>query len=121
MIDVVAHCVYYVSTMQAALGQLEVVVLMGVLHLAHDANGSAVRDVIERRTGRPISRGAVYVTLDRLEAKHLLQSRLIDAPNVRGGAKRLFRVTAQGRKALREAMDTIARMHDGLKPALGDL
>ena len=106
--------------MQAAIGQLEALVLMGVLHLGAGANGSAVRDLIERRTGRPISRGSVYVTLDRLEEKRLLQSRLVEAPNVRGGARRLFRVTPQGRRALKQAVAALARMQQGLEPVLGD-
>ena len=84
---------------QAPLGEFEVVVLLSVLHLAPDANGSAVRQDIERRVGRRVSRGSVYVTLDRLEEKGLLSSRLIDAPTVRGGTKRLFRVSAAGTNA----------------------
>lgn len=61
------------------LGEFEVLVLMSVLHLADGAYPPAVRAAIETRTGRPVSRGAVYVTLDRLEGKRLLTSRLADA------------------------------------------
>jgi PadR family transcriptional regulator PadR len=106
--------------MQAPLGEFEVVVLMAVLHLGHDANGSAVRNEIERRIARRVSRGSVYVTLDRLEEKGLLSSRLIAAPTVRGGAKRLFRVTAPGLKAVKHAVATLERMRQGLEPLLGD-
>jgi len=105
--------------MQAPLGEFEVVVLLAVLHLGHHANGSAVRDDIERRIGRRVSRGSVYVTLDRLEEKGLLSSRLIDAPTVRGGAKRLFRATAPGLKAVKHAIETVERMRRGLEPILG--
>ena len=104
--------------MQAPLGEFEVVVLLAVLHLGDDANGSAVLDAIEKRTGRRASRGTVYVTLDRLEQKGLLTSRLIDAPTVRGGIKRLFRTTAAGLKGLRHAIDTLDRMRRGLEPVL---
>ena len=105
--------------MQAPLGEFEVVVLMAVLHLGHDANGSAVLTAIEQRTGRRASRGSVYVTLDRLEDKGLLTSRLIEAPTVRGGTKRLFRTTAAGIRAVKHAIDTLERMRRGLDPLLG--
>lgn len=107
--------------MQAPLGEFEVVVIMAVLHLGQDANGSAVRNEIERRLGRSVSRGSVYVTLDRLEEKALLSSRLMDAPTVRGGARRLFRVTAAGVKAVKHALATVSRMHRGLEDLLGNL
>lgn len=106
--------------MQAPLGEFEVVVLMSVLHLSQDANGSAVRNDIEQRIGRKVSRGSVYVTLDRLEEKGLLSSRVIEAPTVRGGARRLFRATASGVRAVRHALSTIERMRKGLEPLLGD-
>ena len=105
--------------MRAPLGEFEVVVLMAVLHLEHDANGSAVLAAIEGRTGRRASRGSVYVTLDRLEEKGLLTSRLIDAPTVRGGAKRLFRATAAGVTAVKHSIETVDRMRRGLEPILG--
>jgi len=106
--------------MQAPLGEFEVVVLMAVLHLGRDANGSAVRDAIEQRTGRRVSRGSAYVTLDRLEEKGLLSSRLLDAPTVRGGTRRLFRITAAGLKAVKHAVATLASMQKGLEPLLED-
>ena len=109
--------------MHAPLGEFEVVVLMAVLHVLHEgreAHGSAVREEIERRVARQVSRGAVYVTLDRLEEKGLLSSRLIDAPTVRGGARRLFRATAAGVKAVRHSVTTLDRMRTGLDPILGE-
>jgi DNA-binding PadR family transcriptional regulator len=106
----------------APLGEFEVVVLMAALHLGQDAFGSAIRTEIENRTGRTVSRGSVYITLDRLEEKGLLQSKLGDASPRRGGRpKRLFRVTPPGVKAVRHSVATLARMHRGLEPILGDL
>lgn len=110
--------------MQAPLGEFEVVVLMAVLQLApgeKDANGSAVRQQIETRIGRAVSRGSVYVTLDRLEEKGLLASRVESAPNVRGGTKRLFRATPAGVRAVKHAVTTMARMQVGLESVLGSL
>lgn len=109
-------------TTHAPLGEFEVVVLMAVLHRAGDAFGTSVCESIAARTGRTVSRGAVYVTLDRLEDKGLLASRLDDATPSRGGRrKRLFRVTPAGLRAVKRSVATIASMHDGLEPLLGDL
>ena len=107
---------------QAPLGEFEVVVLMAVLHLRDDAYGSSIRDEIERRAGRPVSRGAVYITLERLEEKGLLGSKVGGATPGRGGRpKRLFRVTAAGVKAVKQSVASLVRMHRGLEPILGDL
>ena len=106
----------------APLGEFEVVVLMATLHLGQDAYGSAIRDEIERRSGRPVSRGSVYITLDRLEEKGLLASKLGEANASRGGRpKRLFRVTTAGVKAVKYSVGILARMHKGLEPLLGEL
>jgi PadR family transcriptional regulator, regulatory protein PadR len=123
-IDRQPRVVYIVGTVPsfAILGEFEVVVLMAVLHLGEDAYGSAIRDEIEQRSGRSASRGAVYITLERLEEKGLLASRTDGASDSRGGRpKRLFRLTADGIKSLKRAVSLMTRMHKGLEPILGDL
>ena len=106
----------------APLGEFEVVVLMAALHGGADAYGSAIRDDIERRIGRDVSRGAVYVTLDRLEEKGLLTSKLGGATSERGGRpKRLFAVTPAGVKAIRHSVSVLSRMAKGLEPVIGKL
>ncbi len=108
-------------TVEAPLGEFEIVVIMATLHLGRDAYGSSIRQEIESRTGRAVSRGAVYITLDRLEAKGLLASKLGESTAARGGRpKRMFRVTAAGVKAVRHSMGQLASMHKGLEPVLGD-
>lgn len=57
-----------------SLGDLEQLVLLAVLRLGPEAYAVPVRREIEARTARSISRGAVYVTLDRLQRKGLLRS-----------------------------------------------
>jgi PadR family transcriptional regulator, regulatory protein PadR len=124
LLDSPRHVVYIVGTVPsfAILGEFEVVVLMAVLHLGDDAYGSAIRDEIERRSGRSASRGAVYITLERLEEKGLLASRTEGASDSRGGRpKRLFRLTPDGIKSLKRAVSLMTRMHKGLEPILGDL
>jgi PadR family transcriptional regulator, regulatory protein PadR len=122
-IDAGATIVYIVSMAPVSpLGEFEVVVIMAVLHLGGDAFGSTIRDEIERRSRRRVSRGAVYITLERLEEKGLLTSKIGDATPRRGGRpKRLFRVTPGGVKAVRHSVALLARMHEGLEPILGDL
>src|SRR5262245_35444058 len=99
----------------APLGEFEVIVLMAALHLGADAYGSAILDEIEAKTGRRVSRGSVYITLDRLEDKTLLESRFEGDSQSRGGRpKRLFRVTARGIKAVKHSLSVLVRMHKGL-------
>ena len=101
------------------LGSLEHVVLLAVVHLKDAAYGMTVRREIEDRTGRNLSIGAVYATLERLEGKGLVSSFTGDPTPERGGrAKRHFRIEAEGLRALRAAQDTIRKMSVGLKPRL---
>jgi PadR family transcriptional regulator PadR len=100
------------------LGEFELVVLLGVLQLDerdHPAYGSTIRDEISARANRSVARGAVYVTLDRLERKGLLTSRLADPSPLRDNRpKRLFDVTPKGLRAVRQAVDLVNRLQEGI-------
>jgi DNA-binding PadR family transcriptional regulator len=75
-----------------------------------------VRRVIEERTGRNISIGAVYATLERLEAKGYVSSSTGDPTPKRGGrAKRMFRVEVAGNRALQTSQQTLSSMRADLK------
>ncbi len=100
-----------------ALGEFEVLVLMAVLHGGDTAYPPAVRAEIESRSGRRAARGAVYVTLDRLETKRLLTSRVSDADGG-GRPRRYYRVSARGLQALRRAVAGMQRMRHGLEALL---
>src|ERR1700683_2577434 len=101
------------------LGEFEAVVLMAVAHLKDTGYGSTIREAIASRTGRRVSRGAVYITLDRLEAQGLLDSALGDPLPQRGGRpRRAYRLTAAGRQALRHTVRMFVNMHAGLEPLL---
>jgi PadR family transcriptional regulator PadR len=103
------------------LGEFEVIVLLAVLHCAGNGVGVEIRDEIERRSGRKVGRGAVYVTLDRLDEKGLLTSRSGAASPERGGhPRRFFSVTAAGLRAVKQSLATLERMRAGLDPVLGD-
>ncbi len=70
-----------------------------------------VRREIEERTGRNISIGAVYATLERLEAKGYVSSFTSEPTPERGGrAKRLFRVEAAGKRAFKVSEQTLRSM-----------
>ena len=78
-----------------ALGDFEQLVLLGVLRLDDEAYGAAIRTATEQAAGRRCSVGALYTTLDRLEAKGLVETWMGDATPQRGGRpKRMVRVTA---------------------------
>lgn len=84
------------------LGELEALVLTGVVHVGKRANGTAVYQEIEERSGRDASLPSVHVTLRRLEEKGLLTSE-VGEPSPRGGRpRRFYRATPDGVRALQE-------------------
>lgn len=109
---------YYIEQMvkqSALLGPLEQIVLLAVYRLGSDAYGMTVRREIEERIGRNISIGAVYATLDRLQAKGFVSSYVGESTPERGGrAKRHFRMKAAGRRALEQSQEAVRRMAEGL-------
>ncbi|HJU74512.1 MAG TPA: helix-turn-helix transcriptional regulator [Gemmatimonadaceae bacterium] len=97
------------------LGSLEQIVLIALVRLGPNAYGMTVRREIEERTGRDLSIGAVYATLERLEAKGYVKSVIGDPTPERGGrAKRLFRIEGAGERALRSTQKAISNMTAGL-------
>lgn len=97
------------------LGSLEQIVMLAVLRLGGDAYGMTVRREIEARTGRDISIGAVYATLERLESKGYVSSFTGEPTAERGGrAKRHFRIEAPGQRALSASQDALRSMSAGL-------
>jgi len=103
----------------AAIGEFEVLILMAVLRLEDSAYAPAIRAEIERRTGRSVSRGAVYITLDRLESKGLLASALADSADQGGRRRRYYRVPLKGVRAVKRTLSALEQMRDGLEPVLG--
>ena len=99
----------------ALLGSLEHIVLLAVVRLGDDAYGMTVRREIETRTGRGLSIGAVYATLERLEEKGYLSSFVGEPTRERGGrAKRHFRIEVKGQEALRASQEAIRKMSVGV-------
>lgn len=101
------------------LGEFEEVVLLAVLRLNQEAYGAAIRRDIEERTGRAISISPVYTTLERLEAKGYVRSRLGEPTPQRGGRrKKYFDLKPLGARALRDSYRSYRRMIRGLEKEL---
>jgi PadR family transcriptional regulator, regulatory protein PadR len=83
------------------LGEFELMVLLAVIRLEEDAYGVPISEELKIATGREASLGSVYAALDRLAEKGYVSSTLADPTPQRGGrAKRYFRATASGRRAV---------------------
>lgn len=98
------------------LGTFEQMVLLAVVGLGDGAYGRAVfRDVQQVFDGsRTVSAGAMYTTLDRLESKGLVTSRLEEGtPDRKGRARRFYRISAAGASALTETRRTLQTMWKG--------
>lgn len=97
------------------LGEFEQVVLLAVVRQGESGYGATIRREIEESAGRPVSLGAVYATLARLEEKGLVASRQGESTSRRGGrAKRHFRVLPAGAEALAESRRMLDRMWQGV-------
>ena len=102
-----------------SLGEFEHLILLAIMRLGEDAYGMKVRREIADRTGRDAAIGAVYATLDRLAAKGLVKSSLGESTAERGGrAKRTFRITPAGLRAVEHTQENLREMVDGLRVPL---
>ena len=107
--------IVYLMPRRDYLGEFEHIVILALVRLADRAYGVTVRREIEARTGREVSIGAIYATLDRLEAKGYVRSQLGEPTPERGGrSKRFFHVTAKGMSAVNRTHRAIQSMTQGL-------
>ncbi len=97
------------------LGQFEQAVLVGLIRLGEDAYGRAILNEVQRRLNRDVSAGAVYATLERLETKGLVSSKLAPGTAIRGGrARRYFVPTGAGVRQLNDAKSAADSLWRGL-------
>src|SRR6202035_1441887 len=106
--------------MSDVLGSFEQTVLMALVRLRADAYGRSVLKEVETRLAREIPAGAVYATLERLEGKRLISSRLAPGTPVRGGgARRYYALEGAGVQALNESKAAMDALWQGLAWPLG--
>src|ERR1700722_16457017 len=106
-----------------SLGQFEQLVLTAILTLREHAYGVTIHAKIEQLAApKAVALGAVYVTLDRLEDKGLISSRLSDPTPERGGrSKRYYRLEALGERALEESVATTKRVLEAVEEIWGGI
>ena len=102
-----------------AIGEFEHMVLLAVLRLGDHAYAVAIGQELLEQTGRDVSRGSIYITLDRLETKGYLKSRLGDPTPERGGrAKRYYELRPAAIQALKESRRALVALWRGLETTL---
>jgi DNA-binding PadR family transcriptional regulator len=100
------------------LGEFEQLILLAVLQCGDDAYGVTVQEELANRTKRRVASGAIYMTLDRLEKKGLLISKLSAPSAERGGrAKRCYKATKSAIDALKHSRRALISLWEGLELA----
>ena len=112
-----------VNTMADVLGTFEQAVLVALVRpataLGKEGYGRAVWKEVQLRLDRPVSAGAVYATLDRLEQKGLISSKIRQGDDARAGLqRRCYSIEPPGIRALNEAKAAIDRIWAGVRRPL---
>lgn len=116
IVDTLYRNIYNVDSVAELLGAFEQAVLLTVWNLGEEAYGRAILRGAQSALERQPAAGAVYATLDRLEQKHLIDSRVEEGPPVRAGrARRYYRLTAAGIRALNESKAAMEHMWRGAR------
>lgn len=104
-----------------SLGEFELLVMLAALHLGpSEAYTVSIADVIETRSGRRVRTANVYTTLQRLEGKGLVSTRLGESRPERGGKpRRLVTVLPEGIEAVRVTTHAVRALAAGLEDAIG--
>jgi DNA-binding PadR family transcriptional regulator len=102
--------------MADVLGAFEQAVLLVIVRLGDEAYGRAILKEAQTRLERRVAAGAVHATLERLENKGLVSSRLGPGTPVRAGrARRYYRLQPAGIRALNDARAAVDTIWHGLK------
>ena len=103
------------------LGNFDLMLLLALMRLGDDAYGVTIARELEEQTGREVVVASVYATLDRLQERRLVTSRLGDATPERGGrAKRYFRISGAGLREVRDARRSLMNLWNGLPDLKGE-
>lgn len=105
------------------LAEFELLVMLAALRLGPDeAYTVSIADDIRSRTGRSVRRANVYTTLQRLESKGMISSRLGEPRAERGGRPpRLVSVEPEGLTAVRATTEAIRAMVGEMDDLVGDV
>ena len=103
------------------LGAFEQLTILAILGQRAEASGVGIARTLERTTRRPVSRAALYTTLNRLETKGLVRWRLRPAKGDWRRARRIYSITSRGLVAIRAARREWARLASGLEHVLDAL
>jgi len=103
------------------VGKLELMVLLALMRVGHDAYGVPIaQEIID--IGGKVSIGSVYAALDRLERKGYVSSALGDPSPERGGrAKKFFHVTGKGVREVQESQRVLTSLWRNLTMVKGEL
>jgi PadR family transcriptional regulator PadR len=102
--------------MAETLGMFEQAVLLAIVRLQEEAYGRAILREVQDRLEREVAAGAVHATLERLEGRGLISSRLgLGTPIRDGRAKRFYRLESAGVEALNEARAAIKALWQGIR------
>jgi DNA-binding PadR family transcriptional regulator len=105
---------------ETSLGEFEQIILLAILRLGDSVYGVPIRAEIAHHTGREIAPGALYTTLERLELKGFVKSRLGESTPERGGRpKRYYEVTGRGVRAVSRAQRAFQSLLRGLELTRG--
>jgi DNA-binding PadR family transcriptional regulator len=101
------------------IGEFEQLVMLALLRVGDNAYGVPIHEELAQRARRSVNVAAVYKTLERLEAKGYVSSRVGEPTAERGGRRRkYFKLETRGRQALRESLATLRRMTAGIEADL---
>jgi DNA-binding PadR family transcriptional regulator len=104
------------------LGEFEMLVLLSILRHKSAPYANRVREDLEQNAARPVTRGALYRTIDRLTEKGYLSWELepSEVPERGGHPMRKLLVTKEGLAAVRQTRDVLFAFLDGLEPVLDE-
>jgi PadR family transcriptional regulator PadR len=102
--------------MAETLGTFEQAVLLAIVRLREDAYGRGILREVQERLERDVAAGAIHATLERLEKKGLIRSRLgLGTPIRDGRARRFYRLEHAGVEALNDARAAVRNLWQGIR------
>ena len=93
----------------------EEILMLAVLRLKDNAYGVTIIREVEKRTGKKLKFGGLWVSMDNLAKKGLVEKRMADPEPRRGGkSKCYYNLTGQGLNALKDTAELQSRLWKGV-------